>query len=281
MKSGGWLGLFFYLAASCGQELELPVAPAAPGASSGAQPTSGITGLAGAVDETEPPRLPVSDTPLFTEAGAGGDAGEAGGVVAGGRAGSRSADPMSNAGAAGTHDAGQAGEGGAGGSRPSGPPALLLTEYVEGSASLKALEIYAISAASLEGCDLETFFNGKLVPGKLALHGTLTAGQTHVLCSATLATAQPQLCSRSTNLTFNGDDALALTCQGHVLDVIGQLGVDPGESWGKGATADHTLRRRCEVKSGRVDGMTPFDPALEWSSFSVDTFADLGQRSCP
>jgi hypothetical protein len=119
------------------------------------------------------------------------------------------------------------------------------------------------------------------VPGKLALHGELAAGQTYVLCSATLATAQPQLCSRSTNLTFNGDDALALTCAGKLLDVIGQLGVDPGDSWGDGATADHTLRRGCEVKAGRVDGMLPFEPALEWTSFAADTFADLGKRTCP
>jgi hypothetical protein len=92
---------------------------------------------------------------------------------------------------------------------------------------------------------------------------------------------QPKLCSRSTNLTFNGDDALALTCGATVLDVIGQIGVDPGEAWGQDATVDHGLRRLCDVKVGRSDGTQPFDPALEWSSFGLDTFSDLGKRECP
>ena len=296
MKIWGWVGLSFGWVAGCGNELELPIEhPPSPDADAG--PSSGITGLAGAPEHSEPPRLPVSDSPLFGAAGA--DAGAEGGGAgaaevsresgAGGepldRGGSSSSGGRGGSGSGGKGGSGSGGKGGSGSGGNAGgggkPPALLLTEYVEGSGSLKALEIYAISAGSLEGCELETYFNGKLVPGKLALHGDLAVGQTYVLSSATLATAQPQLCSRSTNLTFNGDDALALTCAGKTLDVIGQLGVDPGEGWGNGATVDHTLRRRCEVSSGRLDGTMPFDPALEWTSFAADTFADLGKRTCP
>jgi hypothetical protein len=271
MKSGVWMGLIFCVVASCGQELELPIEPPAGSADAGG-PSSGITGLAGAPEDSVPARLPVSDTPLFAEGGAGG-ATESGGAGA--------ADIPNEAGGGNGGGGGGGGNGGGNGGGSSKPPTLMFTEYVEGSGSLKALEIYAISAGSLEGCELETYFNGKLVPGKLALHGELAAGQTQVLCSSALAMAQPTLCTRSTNLTFNGDDALALTCAGKLVDVIGQPGVDPGESWGKGATADHTLRRRCEVESGQVDGTKPFDPALEWTSFAVDTFADLGKRVCP
>jgi hypothetical protein len=234
--------------------------------------------------------LPVADTPLFGEAGAGG-------ATDGGSGGTEDALPEAGAGGAGTgrggsdkgggggrgggSGAGNSGSGGSAGSAGGKLPELMFTEYVEGSGSLKALEIYAISAGSLEGCELETYFNGKLVPGTLALHGELAAGQTQVLCSSALAMAEPALCTRSTNLTFNGDDALVLTCAGEPLDIIGELGIDPGTGWGEGATADHTLRRRCEVRSGRNDGAVPFDPALEWSSFAADTFADLGKRVCP
>ena len=93
-----------------------------------------------------------------------------------------------------------------------------------------------------------------------------------VLCSSTLATAQPTACDRGTSLIFNGDDALALSCAGQVLDVIGQIGVDPGDSWGLGATLDHTLRRRCDVSVGRRDGSTPFEIDAEWLTLGVDTF---------
>jgi len=174
--------------------------------------------------------------------------------------------------------------GGAGGggepTQPIGPPALLLGEYVEGSGSFKALEIYALEASSLEGCELQTYFNGKLEPSGLALHGQLARGDVYVLCTLALATAQPGACDRSTSLTFNGDDALALSCDDVLLDVIGQIGVDPGESWGAGATLDHTLRRRCDVIAGRRDGNTPFEVEPEWLTLGKDTFSDLGVRSC-
>lgn len=169
---------------------------------------------------------------------------------------------------------------GAGASSESQAKALLFSEYIEGAGSLKALEIFAPDATSLEGCELDTYFNGKTEPARLALHGSLGAGAVQVLCSSALATLEPGRCERSTNLTFNGDDALALSCNGVVLDVIGQIGVDPGDSWGAGATVDHCLRRSCAVTSGRVDGTQPFDPELEWTPQAPDDLSDLGQRQC-
>jgi hypothetical protein len=283
-KRGLWLGLGFMVA--CGHELELPVQPGGAGASNRAGASSGITGQAGADDATDPAeRLPVADTPLFDSGGAGGEAGDAasGGADSdGGRAGSKAAGGAGSA--SGGRDAGAgnpsgaAGEAGSPGTPP-GPPALLFTEYAEGSGSSKALELYALSASSLEGCSLETYFNGKLEPSRLALHGEVPAGETYVLCSSALGSAQPALCDRTTNLTFNGDDAIGLRCGELLLDVIGQIGVDPGEAWA-GATADHTLRRHCDVLVGRSAGSEPFEPATEWSSFGPDIFEDLGQRLC-
>jgi hypothetical protein len=175
---------------------------------------------------------------------------------------------------------GEAGGGEAGGSDGVAGASLMFSEYVEGSGSFKALEIYALTASSLEGCELRTYFNGKLEPARLALHGSLAQGQTQVLCSSALATAEPAHCDRSTSLTFNGDDALALGCGAELLDVIGQIGVDPGNSWGVGATLDHTLRRRCEVLGGRRDGTSAFEIDAEWLTLGVDTFSDLGVRNC-
>jgi hypothetical protein len=275
-----WGGLALF---GCGQELVLPTGAGGREQEQDMVAESGETGTAGAPDVAAEPQapLPLPDSPIYTTFGG------AGGEQQGGQGGAEAAlEPLPpvSGGTAGTSMPPSA-EGGAGGdaSPPTADPVpvLLFTEYVEGSGSLKALEIMSLNSASLEGCELRTHFNGKLEPTRLALHGSLEAGGLYVLCSSTLATAQPALCDRSTNLTFNGDDALALACGGRVLDVIGQVGFDPGETWGEGATADHTLRRRCEVTAGREDGSQPFDPAVEWEMLASDVFDDLGQRSCP
>jgi len=289
-------------ACACDQQLDLPQSPTKRATSAAAdRPSNGITGAAGVAPESEPPeRLPLPTEPQLTSFGGeggvagaddvgmeqkpnGGTSGAAGSRATGGAAGTDGTKPVGGVGGATTGGVGGATTGGVGGeagSAPeSGPPQLYFSEYVEGSGSFKALEIYAPTASSLEGCELQTFSNGKLEPSRLALHGSLSAGQTHVLCSSTLATAQPNACSRSTSLTFNGDDALALSCGGITLDVFGEIGVDPGESWADGATLDHTLRRRCSVTHGRATS-EPFDVDAEWVTFGTDTFADLGHRDC-
>jgi hypothetical protein len=317
MKTRGSLGWWFVAvvcsASACGQDLVLPTAdsrkmPASDG------PVDGTTGASGAPAEAPPDeRLPIADAPIFTvfggaggeeaagagddvatasggghasssgcannRAGSSGNAGRSGGggrSSAAGSGGTGAAGTQANGGAAGA--TGDAGDGSGGATAAS--PAILFSEYVEGSGSFKALEIYALASSSLEGCELQTYFNGKLEPSRLALHGSLSQGSVQVLCSSALATAQPSLCDRSTSLTFNGDDALALSCGGILLDVIGQIGVDPGDAWAAGATADHTLRRRCSVMAGLRDGSQPFEPDAEWLVFGVDTFSDLGTRDC-
>jgi hypothetical protein len=40
------------------------------------------------------------------------------------------------------------------------------------------------------------------------------------------------------------------------------------------------LRRRCEVTTGRRDGSSAFEIDAEWLTLGVDTFSDLGVRSC-
>jgi hypothetical protein len=79
---------------------------------------------------------------------------------------------------------------------------------------------------------------------------------------------------------FNGDDTLALTCDGVVLDVIGQIGFDPGTEFGAAgadaSTADNTIRRQCAVIVGDPDGTDVFDPADEWDGFADQTYDGFG-----
>ena len=72
---------------------------------------------------------------------------------------------------------------------------------------------------------------------------------------------------------FNGDDAIVLKRGATVLDVIGQVGFNPGTSWGSGSTTtqDHTLRRKRSVSTGDTNPSNAFDPAVEWDGYPVNT----------
>jgi hypothetical protein len=188
----------------------------------------------------------------------------------------------SSANAASSGDGGDAGSGGAT-IENTEPPVLWFSEYIEGSSSNKALEITTRARANLDGCKVSTYFNGKTEATIVAsLSGTLEAGQVLTLCTSSLKDKLPDACNQVGNLTFNGDDTLALSCEARVLDVIGQIGVDPGVAWGSemNSTADHTLRRHCTVQSGDALGADEFDPGLEWQALPIDTFDGLGTRGC-
>ena len=65
------------------------------------------------------------------------------------------------------------------------------------------------------------------------------------------------------------------------MDVIGQIGADPGAQWGSGetSTADHTLAgsRPCRQATRTAPGA--FDPSAEWLGLPIDTFDGLGQHT--
>lgn len=68
-----------------------------------------------------------------------------------------------------------------------------------------------------------------------------------------------------------------------MLDVIGQVGFDPGTEWGTGltSTADNTLRRKDSICAGDASGGDAFDPSLEWDGFATDSFDGLGGHPDP
>ncbi len=72
---------------------------------------------------------------------------------------------------------------------------------------------------------------------------------------------------------FNGNDAVVLRKGTTVIDVIGQIGFDPGTEWGSGltSTADNTLAAKINCNAGDVIGSDAFDPSLEWDGFATDT----------
>jgi predicted extracellular nuclease len=167
------------------------------------------------------------------------------------------------------------------------PADLFFSEYIEGSSNNKALEIYNGTGAAVDltanGYNVQMFFNGSAAAG-LTLNLTGTVGQNDVFVIAqSSANAAILAQADQTNGAgwFNGDDAVVLRKGTTVLDVIGQIGSDPGTEWGTGlaSTADNTLRRKAAVTAGDTIGGDAFDPAAEWDGFATDTFTGLGSHS--
>ena len=166
----------------------------------------------------------------------------------------------------------------------------LISEYVEGAADDKAVEIFNASDAALDltDCTVSLYSNGNTMPGtpiNLAASSgstitSLAPGSVFVLCNTAFSDLA-KCDGQSGSLFHNGDDAIAFTCGGVVLDVIGQIGTDPGASWGSGSekTKDAVLRRDCAISEGRKDGSTAFDPTVEWNGFAKDDFSDLGSHT--
>ena len=168
---------------------------------------------------------------------------------------------------------------------PTACTGLFISEYVEGSANNKAIEIFngTGQAVDLTGHSLEFYFNGSPTPSAtIPLAAVLSNGDVYVVAdheaaAAILAAADQTYASNS----FNGDDAVVLKRGATVLDVMGQVGFDPGTSWGSGPTTtqDHTLRRKASVSTGDTNPSNSFDPAVEWDGYPVDTFAGLGSHA--
>jgi predicted extracellular nuclease len=63
------------------------------------------------------------------------------------------------------------------------------------------------------------------------------------------------------------------------VDVFGEIGFDPGSSWGPPSTKDNTLLRKPTVCAGDPDGSDPFDPSVEWDGIGKDNFNGLGSHT--
>jgi hypothetical protein len=164
---------------------------------------------------------------------------------------------------------------------------LFFSEYVEGSSNNKALEIFNDTGAPVElaagSYDVQMFFNGSTTAGlTIPLTGTVADDDVFVLAQSAADPAILAVADQTNGSGwFNGDDAVVLRKGTTVLDVIGQVGLDPGTEWGTGltSTADNTLRRKATITAGDTNGADAFDPAVEWDGFATNTFDRLGSHT--
>lgn len=197
---------------------------------------------------------------------------------------------------------------------------LFISEYVEGSANNKTLEIYnpTPNPIDLGIYVIKRYSNGSPVPSEsLSLSGTIqpydaiviTNGQTDSVwvssgggywslpISEELYNLGDLHCSGNypTPMYFNGNDAMTLeTTTGGVLDIFGKIGDDPGangwndippaytagDQYWTSWTKDQSLVRKPTVKQGIRENPSLFMVHMEWDSLPKDTWDSLGYHTC-
>jgi len=161
---------------------------------------------------------------------------------------------------------------------------LFFSEYVEGSSSNKALEVYnpRPDTVNLNNYTLLKRTNGPGTINSYVFNGTLFPGAVFVIVNAGGDSINLlPLADTSSSITFfNGDDALAIinNISGDTIDKIGEWGVDPGINWqvDTGATSNFTLVRKSSIQQGELYWI---DGANEWDIFAQDDFSNLGSHS--
>lgn len=172
---------------------------------------------------------------------------------------------------------------------------LFFSEYIEGSSNNKGVEIYNPTSGTvdLSQYEIRNYFNGTgtlTAPSNyiLALSGSLAPGETYVVVHASAGTAlaaladlvAPSSGTGGSAINFNGDDAVALYKNGTLIDVIGQIGTDPGTEWAWGtfSTLNHTLIRKASIQQGSTnwDSTTAVN---NWDVLAQDDFSGTGNHS--
>jgi len=172
---------------------------------------------------------------------------------------------------------------------------VFFSEYAEGSSNNKYLEIYngtdveinlsqyALSNCT-NGCD-ESWEN----PNEIEFETTIDPGEVWVVCHGSADQAILEECDQFFTYLSNGDDVFGLVdaATGIIIDIIGEIGDDPGSGWDvagvTNATANHTLVRKSSVSQGNegdwASSAGTNESDSEWIVYDQDTWDNLGSHS--
>jgi len=162
---------------------------------------------------------------------------------------------------------------------------LFISEYIEGTSSNKALEIYnpTPNPIDLSNYSLVKFFNGSTTANDtLIMSGMLAPGTTYNIVDPDSGVDAGLVALADTLHTvtfFNGDDPIYLYNGTTLIDVIGTNAAgDPGTNWvvGTGATSEYTLVRKATVQAGTTSWATG---ATQWDVFPQNTFSQFGNHA--
>lgn len=163
---------------------------------------------------------------------------------------------------------------------------LFISEYLEGSSNNKAIELFngTGSRVNLGDYRVELYANGSsTATATYTPTGTLDSGDVFVIAHSSASQAIKDIADvQTTTVTvFNGDDAIVLKHNGIIIDSFGQVGYDPGTSWGSTGyeTVDHTFVRKSTITVGDTDASDAFDPSVQWDVYAKDNIDDLGSHT--
>lgn len=150
--------------------------------------------------------------------------------------------------------------------------APLLSQYIDGSADRKGIEIYNPDATpvNLSEYQIVQYNNGKTTPQlTVKLSGQLSSKSKFLIGHSALKSALGDQVNFSANFSFNGDDVIVLMHNGVAIDRFGQLGVQPANGWGGIAKANSFKRTALtnNVSAQGIDINTPFDLS-SWEKWS-------------
>jgi hypothetical protein len=199
-------------------------------------------------------------------------------------------------------------------SDPVGPPTgncqeIFISEYVEGTANNKALEIYNPTNSPIDlgamGYQIGRFANGSTTPTMMDVTGIIPPHDVRVfvldkrdpngtgtevpvvneLQALADTFVNPVFATNFSPFYFNGDDAVFLAKNGGstLVDMIGKIGEDPGVGWFDpndpnmtSLTHDKTLVRKSNIGEGVTANPIVFNPMDEWDIYDTDDFSHLG-----
>ncbi|MFN5621178.1 MAG: T9SS type A sorting domain-containing protein [Flavobacteriales bacterium] len=184
---------------------------------------------------------------------------------------------------------------------------IFISEYVEGTANNKAIELYNPSSEPIVLTGVYSMGrdrDGSGVPMLMDITGVIqphdvrvfaldkrdpNATGTELAISPLLEAVadtflNPVYVQFNSPMYYNGDDAFVLVKNGNqIIDIVGEIGFDPGSGWWDPNdpnqlwwTVDNSMVRKPEILQGVTVNPTSFDPSLEWDTLSVDDFSHLG-----
>ncbi len=166
---------------------------------------------------------------------------------------------------------------------------LFISEYVEGSATNKYIEVFNGTGVTIDLSDykLQLYSNGAASPSaEITLTGNLQNNSTMVYKNSQSTIYGGEAITASSVINFNGNDAVALykISTAGFIDIFGQIGVDPGTAWtatGGYTTVDKTLRRKYSVTHGVTTNPPSGFPTLgtEWDLYNKDDVSGLGSHT--